>query len=141
VRLREAVRYGIGRNGWRSGVRRCPSPVAVCRRGTPRAAPVGPLGEAPRHEIRNHPQHRISASPLDIYFFRGYAMEQNKDGKGGTRQDTRNTPNGALKPLETADPAPGAVWAPGPQRQPVAGTAGLYTTAAPSTTQRSTTNA
>ena len=40
------ARYGTRRGGWRSGVRRCPSPVAVCRRGTPRAAPVEPLGEA-----------------------------------------------------------------------------------------------
>ena len=32
-------RYGTRRYGWRSGVRWYPSPVAVCRRGLPRAAP------------------------------------------------------------------------------------------------------
>jgi hypothetical protein len=39
------LRYGTRLSGWRSGVRRYPSPVAVCRRGMPRAAPDERSGE------------------------------------------------------------------------------------------------
>jgi len=54
-------RTDTGRGHWRlrhqtqrvrSGVRRCPSPVAFCRRGTPRAAPDKPPAEAPNRWSR-----------------------------------------------------------------------------------------